>query len=386
MAKKGENITKRKDGRWEARILVGYNEKGRALYKSLYAKSYSEVKIKKLEYLTLFNMADEKRDKSSDVFDVVLSLFLQYKKYQVKESTFACYTNIINKHIRPKLGWMKLANIDSVILESFINGKLNNGRIDRLGGLSTKMVKDILTVLSLVLKYANKIGLMNTNQIHYSQPKVEKEEIEIFSIDEEIRITNFAVTNGDYQKFGVCLALYTGLRIGELCALRWKNIDLDNSLIFVKNTLMRITDTDQSSKKKTKIIMDSPKTVAGKRAIPIPSFLLPKLQELYGENKNDNDFFLTGTTKYIEPSNYYVKYKKWLRELNLTDHSFHALRHTFATRCVESGFDIKTLSELLGHADVNITLNRYVHSSMDNKRMNMEKLFKFYQPSISVSY
>lgn len=298
MAKKGENITKRKDGRWEARILVGYNEKGRALYKSLYAKSYSEVKIKKLEYLTLFNMADEKRDKSSDVFDVVLSLFLQYKKYQVKESTFACYTNIINKHIRPKLGWMKIANIDSVILESFINGKLNNGRIDRLGGLSTKMVKDILTVLSLVLKYANKIGLMNTNQIHYSQPKVEKEEIEIFSIDEEIRITNFAVTNGDYQKFGVCLALYTGLRIGELCALRWKNIDLDNSLIFVKNTLMRITDTDQSSKKKTKIIMDSPKTVAGKRAIPIPSFLLPKLQELYGENKNDNDFFLTGTTKY----------------------------------------------------------------------------------------
>ena len=132
--------------------------------------------------------------------------------------------------------------------------------------------------------------------------------------------------------------------------------------------------------------MDSPKTVAGKRAIPIPSFLLPKLQELYGENKNDNDFFLTGTTKYIEPSNYYVKYKKWLRELNLTDHSFHALRHTFATRCVESGFDIKTLSELLGHADVNITLNRYVHSSMDNKRVNMEKLFKFYQSSISVSY
>lgn len=386
MSKRGENITKRKDGRWEARVLKGYNQDGRAIYKSLYAPSYSEVKAKKIEYMALFNLEESKKNSDSGVFDTVLSLFLQYKKYQVKESTFACYTNIIDKHIRPTLGIMKTRKIDSVVIESFIDEKLNSGRIDNSGGLSRKMVRDILTVLSLVLKYAQKIGLMNINQIHYSRPKLQKEEIEIFSIDEETVITDFAISNNDYQKFGVCLALYTGLRIGELCALRWKNIDLDNSLIFVKNTLMRITDTDQSSKKKTKIIMDSPKTVAGKRAIPIPSFLLPKLQELYGENKNDNDFFLTGTTKYIEPSNYYVKYKKWLRELNLTEHSFHALRHTFATRCVESGFDIKTLSELLGHADVNITLNRYVHSSMDNKRVNMEKLFKFYQPSISVSY
>ena len=216
-------------------------------------------------------------------------------------------------------------------------------------------------------------------------PKIEKEEIEIFSTDEETVITNFAISSNDYQKFGVCLALYTGLRIGELCALQWENIDLDNSLIFVKSTLMRITNTDKKSKQKTKIIIDSPKTLAGKRAIPIPSFLLPKLFELYGENKSNRDFFLTGTTKYIEPSNYYVKYQKWLQEMNLSEHSFHALRHTFATRCVESGFDVKTLSEILGHADVNITLNRYMHSSLDLKRVNMEKLSMFYPQSISMS-
>ena len=385
MSKRGENITKRKDGRWEARVLKGYNQDGRAIYKSLYAPSYSEVKAKKIEYMALFDLEEIKKNSDNGVFDTVLSLFLQYKKYQVKESTFACYTNIIDKHIRPTLGIMKTRKIDSVVIESFIDEKLNSGRIDNSGGLSRKTVKDILTVLSLVLKYANKIGLMNISQIHYSLPKIEKEEIEIFSTDEETVITNFAVSSNDYQKFGVCLALYTGLRIGELCALQWENIDLDNSLIFVKSTLMRITNTDKKSKQKTKIIIDSPKTVAGKRAIPIPSFLLPKLFELYGENKSNRDFFLTGTTKYIEPSNYYVKYQKWLQEMNLTEHSFHALRHTFATRCVESGFDVKTLSEVLGHADVNITLNRYVHSSLDLKRANMEKLSMFYPQSISMS-
>lgn len=383
MSKRGENITKRKDGRWEARVLKGYNQDGRAIYKSLYASSYFEVKAKKIEYMALFNTEETKKNK--DVFDIALSLFLQYKKYQVKESTFACYTNIIEKHIRPKLGIMKICKIDSVVIEQFIDEKLNGGRIDNSGNLSRKTVKDILTVLSLVLKYANKIGLMNISRIHYSLPKIKQTEIEVFSTDEETVITNFAVSSNDYQKFGVCLALYTGLRIGELCALQWENIDLDNSLIFVKSTLMRITNTDKKSKQKTKIIIDSPKTISGKRAIPIPSFLLPKLYELYGNNKNSRDFFLTGTSKYIEPSNYYVKYRKWLQKMNLTEHSFHALRHTFATRCIESGFDVKTLSEVLGHADVNITLNRYVHSSLDLKRVNMEKLSIFYQQSISMS-
>ena len=385
MSKRGENITKRKDGRWEARVLKGYYQDGRALYKSLYAPSYSEAKRKKTEYMALFNLKGINKNNDNGIFDTVLSLFLQYKKYQVKESTFACYTNIIDRHIRPALGVIKIRNLDSIVIERFIDEKLKNGKINNSGGLSRKTVKDILTVLSLVLKYANKIGLMNISQIHYSLPKIEKEEIEIFTAEEETIITNFAVSSNNFQKFGVCLALYTGLRIGEICALQWENIDLENSLIFVKSTLMRITNTDRKSKQKTKIIIDTPKTVAGKRVIPIPSFLLPKLYELYGEHKKKRDFFLTGTTKYIEPSNYYVKYQKWLRKMNLKEHSFHALRHTFATRCVESGFDIKTLSEVLGHADVNITLNRYVHSSLDLKRTNMEKLSMFYPQSIAMS-
>lgn len=385
MSKKGENITKRKDGRWEARILKGYKQDGRAIYKSLYANSYSQVKAKKTEYLSVFIPDKTKKFNQNDTFDNILSLFLQYKKYQVKESTFACYCNIIEKQIRPSLGCLKAYKIDNITIEKFIEEKLICGRLDKKGGLNRKSVKDILTVLSLVLKYADKTGLMNITRIHYSLPKIEKEEIEIFTAEEETTLTNFAITSNNFQKFGVCLALYTGLRIGELCALQWKNIDLKNSLIVVKNTLTRITDTDKITTRKTKIIIDAPKTIAGKRSIPIPSFLLPKLRAFCCEETSDNDYFLTGTKKYIEPSNYYVKYQKWLKEMQLSKRTFHALRHTFATRCIESGFDVKTLSEILGHADVNITLNRYVHSSLDLKRKNMEKLSMFFQPSISMS-
>ena len=191
MSKRGENITKRKDGRWEARILKGYGQGGRAIYKSLYGSSYSEAKTKKTEYLALHNLEKNNVNNNSIFFDVILSLFLQYKKHQVKESTFACYTNIINKHIRPALGNMKADKINSVIIEHFIDKKLSNGRIDQAGALSRKTVKDILTVLSLVLKYANKIGLMNISRIHYSLPKIVQEEVEVFSIDEETVILRY---------------------------------------------------------------------------------------------------------------------------------------------------------------------------------------------------
>ena len=308
MSKKGENITKRKDGRWEARILKGYKQDGSAIYKSLYANSYSQVKAKKTEYLSVFISDKTKKFNQNDTFDNILSLFLQYKKYQVKESTFACYCNIIEKQIRPSLGCLKAYKIDNITIEKFIEEKLMCGRLDKKGGLTRKSVKDILTVLSLVLKYADKTGLMNITRIHYSLPKIEKEEIEIFTAEEETTLTNFAITSNNFQKFGVCLALYTGLRIGELCALQWKNIDLENSLIVVKNTLTRITDTDKFTTRKTKIIIDAPKTIAGKRSIPIPSFLLPKLRAFCCGGTSDNDYFLTGTKKYIEPSNYYTRF------------------------------------------------------------------------------
>lgn len=383
MSKRGENITKRKDGRWEARILKGYTQEGKAMYKSLYAYSYSEAKAKKLEYL--MHLSEKNEIAETGTFGEVLSMFLQHKKYQVKESTFACYSNIIEQHLRPEFGKIPLSKLDSNLIENFIAEKLTCGRKDRSGGLSGKTVRDILMVFSLILKYADNTGLIKIGRIHYALPQSEKKEVNIFTLEEEKILTVYSIASDNCQKFGMCLSLYTGLRIGELCALQWKNLDLDKALIYVRGTLMRINNTDKDSNSKTKIVINTPKTSAGRRAIPIPSFLIPKLVELRGANQREEDYFLTGTEKYIEPSNYYVKYRKWLKEMQLPERSFHTLRHTFATRCVESGFDIKTLSEILGHADVNITLNRYVHSSLEHKRMNMEKMSTLYQKSIKVS-
>ena len=174
------------------------------------------------------------------------------------------------------------------------------------------------------------------------------------------------------SKCGVIISLCTGIRIGELCALQWSDIDTEANIITINKTLQRIPD--YKSANKTKIIIDSPKSKASERQIPIPSLLLEQLESIKTQIKSPNYYVLTSSEKYIEPSNYYVKYKHLLNECGIENHSFHALRHTFATRAIECGMDVKSLSEILGHSDVKVTLARYVHPSMDLKTMNMEKI------------
>ena len=156
------------------------------------------------------------------------------------------------------------------------------------------------------------------------------------------------------------------------------NIDLKNKTIQVRHTLQRISDI--SGTLKTKLILDSPKSDASNRVIPIVEILLPFIHQC--QPQLGNTFVLTGTMRPIEPSNYYTKYQKWLKESNLMPHSFHALRHTFATRCIESGGDAKALSEILGHSDINITLSLYVHPSMDFKRYCMNMVSNHYTQSL----
>ena len=183
------------------------------------------------------------------------------------------------------------------------------------------------------------------------------------------------IKNINESNFGIYLCLYTGLRIGEICALKWENIDLNNNIIKIQKTLIRVKN-DRTSKKKTKLILDDPKSVSSIRSIPIPMFIIPILKKL---KKNEECFFLTGKNTFIEPRCYLNHYKKILASIredksNFREYNFHALRHTFATRCIENGFDPKTLSEILGHSSVKITLERYVHPSFDIKVKMMNHL------------
>jgi len=304
-------------------------------------------------------------------FNQLVDLYLLQKKYQVKESTYSHYCWLANTHIRPYLGDFEIDDIDSITIENFISFQIFKGRVNKDGGMSSKSVKDILSLLKSIIKYGYEKKLVKDNVISsVHAPKVIKKQIEIFSEEERNIIENKAISSSDLY-FGICLSLYTGLRLGELCALKWGDIDMELKCLHVNRTISRIIDID-SSEKRTKIIIDSPKSISSQRTIPIPQ----KIENcLIKRNPyNNNLYFLTGTEKYIEPRNYYEKYKKFLQMCGVEQHTFHALRHSFATNCIEKGFDAKVLSEILGHADVKITLERYVHPSLDRKRQCMNLL------------
>ncbi|MBQ7309766.1 MAG: site-specific integrase [Clostridia bacterium] len=372
MAKRGENITKRKDGRWEARVIYGRREDGKALYRYFYGRTYSEAKEKRQKFLLKENIKPRRNKESAALFDNILTDFLLREKYCVKESTYTRYTGIVNGHLRPFFGEMMASDITGKVVEAFINEKIEKGRLDGKGGLSPKRVRDILSVLTLALKYAREQNVDMVGDISFSKPRQNKKDVEIFSHEEEKILVSFMRQEKSVQHFGVLLSLFTGMRIGEICALRWGAIDLQNAIIHVGGTLLRIPDTG-GGEAKTKILLDTPKTASSERDIPIPYGLIPELRE-YRRGHLDEDYFLTGNAHPLEPSNLYVKYRRWLGMAGIAHHSFHALRHTFATRCIENGFDAKSLSEILGHAGVKITLDRYVHSSMELKRQNMERL------------
>ena len=308
-------------------------------------------------------------------FDNLIDDFLCTQKFLVKESTFSHYNNIINTHIRPYFVSFALEEIDIAIIRDFINEKLSSGRIDGTGGLSNKSVKDISSVLKMIIKYGSTKGLLQSSLTEFSVPKERKKDIKILSPQDLRCLENYVYDLEDSYKLGVYICLYTGLRIGEICALQWKDIDFNNKSLKVKKTILRIADVNSPSTK-TKIIIDSPKSESSIREIPLPNKLMDILYLHKCKITNEDYYVLTGCEKYIEPRNYYERYKKYLIKCNIPNYTFHSLRHTFATRCVEIGFDPKTLSEILGHSDVKITLSRYVHPSMERKRVCMEKLFE----------
>jgi len=204
------------------------------------------------------------------------------------------------------------------------------------------------------------------------RPASKKNNLNVLSIKEQEILEKNIMTDCDERKLGVLLSLYTGLRIGEVCGLKWDDIDFSTNTIHIHQTIERVTNVDEKGKgRKTKLVVGEVKTVSSNRIIPIPKSLLLLLKEY----ANRNNYVIPGKSyPYIDPRTYQYTFQRYLKQCNLRKINYHVLRHTFATRCVESGMDIKTLSEILGHANVNITLNTYVHSSIEQKRIQLDKL------------
>lgn len=375
MGRHGENIRKRKDGRWEARLVTGYDENNKARYHSIYGKTYSEVKEKRNEWLRKTDLSKPLSLAQSNLhkitFSQLMNEWLYSKQDVVKESTYVHYMRIIQNHINPELGHYYVTAITTDIIDSFLRNKLHTGNLQTGNGLSAKTVADIRSVILQGLDFAQqkKYPCAVDRKLFY--PRSTPNRINVLSSEEQITLEENLYYNMNSFKLGILLTLYSGLRIGELCALQWRDIHLTDGTLHISKTIIRIQDTDPFSSQKTKLLLSHPKTNSSYRIIPLPTFILNLLQE---NVQLPEYYLLTDSLQPIEPRSCLSRYKRLLRVTGLKSYTFHTLRHTFATRCIESGFDAKSLSEILGHASVSTTLQRYVHPSMDIKRAQMERL------------
>ena len=368
MPRTGENIFKRKDGRWEARYIHHY-EDGKAKYKYLYAATYAEAKAKKLEA----QLAAQKtftKAKLTATFDEVSLLWLGEVQISVKESTYTRYHRNVVKYLIPQFKGQRMSKIDQQYFVGITDRLLRSGGADQKP-LSPKTVSDIICVLKMIMKYAdeNHFPCPSLNGLKY--PQKEAKSIRILTEDSRKNIEQQLVNSEDTTSLGVIFTLFTGIRIGELCGLKWGDFDFSQQTVTIRRTVERIADLSPDAKKKTKVVITEPKTAASIRVIPLPGFLV---RYLYKYTQSPECYLLTGTTKNTEPHQFYVKYQKFLAANGIEKYSFHTLRHTFATNCVENGFDAKALSEILGHANVTTTLAVYVHPTLQQKRLLMERL------------
>lgn len=304
MSRRGDNIWHRKDGRWEARYMRD-RINGRAIYGYVYGKTYTEAKEKQTLKIKETDLGKSHSCKLTMV--EVFELYLNNRKHIVKESTYAKYQRDINNHLKPYWSNVFLKDINGMMIERFTDYLLNYGNINTNKGLSPKTVKDLIVLLKSVIQYANQRELCSINTPYISTPKIKNTAIRTLSRDEQHILEKFLYQDIDLTKMGVLLSLYTGIRLGELCALQWKNIDMKKQMIYIDKTIQRITDRTHDYS--TRIIFDTPKSDSSMRSIPIYTGLFVFLKEaFYHKDNSDNAFFLTGNESYIEPRNMYRKY------------------------------------------------------------------------------
>lgn len=352
MPRRGENIYKRKDGRWEARFVKEITIDGKKKYGSVYGHSYSEVKQKQKTHIFNPQIIETK---NFATVEAVMKNWLYLTKHKTKYSTFVKYETIINNHIIPELGKINVSMLTAKRISEFTD-KL-------IGSFATATVNNILIVLEMGFDYAEEEYNIKCPKI--SLLKQSRQEMRVLSRSEQQTLIRYITNNDNCFSFGILFALFTGIRIGELCALQWD--DIKDNKIHISKTMQRIKNEDG----KSTVMTTEPKTDKSNRIIPVPT----AIYELIEKYRKPKGYVIRqANDKFIEPRLLQKKFGEITSACGLENVNFHALRHTFATRCIESGFDVKTLSEILGHTNVRTTMDRYVHSSFELKQKNMEKL------------
>ena len=310
--------------------------------------------------------------------DWIYTWLLEKKDY-IKESTYANYSNNIFNHIIPKLGNYYLNELNHKVIQDFLLELSKNGRKDNTGGLAEKTIKDITIIIKGSIKKGINEDKIKHIELTFNYHKDNKEnKLYVLTKREQNKITNYVLENINSRNIGLLISLYSGIRIGELCALKWEDVDFKKNCLTINKTIQRVYIKDKN-KNISKVIITTPKTKNANREIPINKDFLEILKKVKSDKKH---YILTGNEKYIEPRTYRKYFNKVLDELKIKHFNFHSLRHTFATNCISLGVDYKTVSELLGHANVNITLNLYVHPRYSQKKKCIDLVCKVFQEKV----
>lgn len=352
------NIYLRKDGRFESRIPNGKKSDGKRKYLYVFART-KELCIERVQ-------AIRESDRSQGTCPLTMTdLFSEWYRsilHRVKESTAANYTMKADKHILPAFGNLLVGDITATHIYSFITDK-------QQAGFSSRYIADMVVLMKSIFKYAVQTYQIANPLDGIALPKKKKPKIQLLDEAEQKTLQQYIGQHQNRSTLGVAIALTGGLRIGEICPLQWKDVDLEKRIFSVTKTMQRIQCTTETNK--TKLIITDPKSESSRRQIPIPDCMMSFLLKYKGK---PNEYVLTGTEKPIEPRAMQYRFRTILKNAKLPSIHFHALRHIFASNCIKLGFDVKALSEILGHSSVEITLNRYVHSSFDQKREYMERV------------
>lgn len=368
MARHGENIHKRKDGRYEGRYIKARNAAGRPVWGYVYATSYAVVKetlLHKKAESSYYALGD-----GNPTFEQLALMWLASISCGVKKSTHAHYLYTLQHYIFPAFKDIRVKSLTEVLLEQGLLQIFvpSDGSHAPLG---ISMARECLILVRRICKYACHLRLMRPVEIEVKLPKRSKKEKNFLRNSEQKRLYKFVLQAPTPRKVGMLLAMQMGLRIGEICGLQWADFDFSAATLTIQRTVKRISIGNG----RTEVVIQSPKTATSMRVLPLPKELLAILQQLRGHYSN-NAWFLSGSLlKPVEPRCYRKSIHGYLRRAKVRQICPHALRHTFATTCLQSGCDIKTLSELMGHANSNVTLQCYVHTTMDRKRQEIDRIF-----------
>lgn len=296
-----------------------------------------------------------------------------YLKPTVKEKTYLNYSIAVDSHILPSLGEYELEELSLSTLQGFVCELKEHGNTRTGAGLSPNSIGVVVSVIQRSLNLAQEIGLVKQQYSHLiKRPKIEAKEAHYFTLAEQKKIEEEIFAHPDVKHIGILISLYSGLRIGELIALKWSDVDFEKRVINVNATCRDSYENGQLVK-----VIGTPKTQSSRRCIPIPRQLVPYLKKL--KRRSSGEYVMMECGKHIGIRNYQKVFTNMIKRLGMKGKTFHSLRHTFATRALECGMDVKTLSEILGHKNPTVTLNRYAHSMMEHKITMMNRIGKFLQ-------